>query len=339
MKHREQVELKSKINLHIHTAHSDGGKTVAQVFDGLKEAGVDLFSITDHDQVVGNLEADQLAQKFGMAHINGVELSCCFNGEIGFDATYVCHIVGLCFDYEKMRAELVRISAAKDVMMAALFDALKADGYRLGAGAVYQNGRISERKLIGYELVHKGYAQDNNEAFSKILNAEKYRKYAENLPTIRQAIDIIHACDGLAVWAHPFGIARGGKKELTGAQVEELSKNMLSYGIDAVEVYYQEYPAEKIRALEDLARRMDKPKSVATDYHGIDPANEKNPEYIGKVVREQLYFEKAGITPDDADIVALIGAKLSGQSEREKWPASKTGGCGGGNCFHPYGRR
>jgi len=157
---------------------------------------------------------------------------------------------------------------------------------------VYQNGQIIERKIIGYELVRAEYAADNNKAFSKILNSDKYRKYAENLPVIKEGIAIIHACGGLVVWAHPFGIAHGGQNELSKEQVAEFLKNMLDYGIDVVEAYYQEYSAEKIRFLEKLAEEMKLPKSVATDFHGVDLAKEKNPDYIGKVIKKQLFLKK-----------------------------------------------
>ena len=304
------------MNFHIHTTHSDGGKTVTQIIAGLKEVGVNCFSITDHDCVKGNIEAAELAKQNGLTHINGVELSCCFCGEIGFDATYVCHIVGLDIDIKKMQTELDKIIAAKDAKMAELFEELVADGYKLDRNKVYEDGRIKERKVIGYELVRAGYAVENNEAFSKILNSDKYRKYAENLPTIKEGIAIIHACGGLAVWAHPFGIAHGGKKELTKEQVTELSKKMLDYGIDAVEAYYQEYTAEQIRFLEELADEMKLPKSIATDFHGVDPAKEKDPEYMGKVIQEQLFFEKEGITPN-ADVKKIIVKRRLEQIERE----------------------
>ena len=55
--------MKTNINLHIHTEYSDGGKTVAEIVTGLKAAGVEYFSITDHDQIHGNIEAAELAKQ------------------------------------------------------------------------------------------------------------------------------------------------------------------------------------------------------------------------------------------------------------------------------------
>ncbi|MDR3217095.1 MAG: PHP domain-containing protein [Clostridiaceae bacterium] len=82
--------MKSKVNFHIHTTHSDGGKTPAEVVALLKAAGVRYFAITDHDKVAGNIEAATLAKEAELEHINGIELSCCFaDGEIGLDESFI----------------------------------------------------------------------------------------------------------------------------------------------------------------------------------------------------------------------------------------------------------
>jgi len=290
--------MKSNINLHIHTTYSDGGKTVAEIVDGLKMAGVKYFSITDHDDIRGNAEAVTLAKKHGMECCNGVELSCCFSdGEIGLDSSYVCHIVGLDFDLQKMQTECDGLLKYKCEKIRELFKALVADGYRLDEKAVFELTAVKRREKIGKELIAKGYAKTMNEAFENILNSKRYTAFAKNVPSIKETIDIIHDCDGFAVWAHPFGITRGGKKELTEAQVTELAKSLLTYGIDGLEVYYQHYAPEQIRFLESLANEHRLWKSVGTDYHGAPEDKIHDPAYAAKV-REQLYFDVEGITPD-----------------------------------------
>ena len=47
--------MNSKSNLHIHTTHSDGGNTVAEVVAILTEVGVTTFAITDYDTIGGKL--------------------------------------------------------------------------------------------------------------------------------------------------------------------------------------------------------------------------------------------------------------------------------------------
>lgn len=319
--------MKSNVNLHIHTAYSDGGKTVAEIVDGLKAAGVKYFSVTDHDTVEGNAKAAVLAKKHGIKFCTGVEISSCFSGgEIGLDASYVCHIVGLDFNLKKMQTEVDRLLAFKCERIAELFKALVADGYNLDEKAVFESIAVKRREKIGKELIAKGYAQNMNEAFDRILNSDKYAAYAKNVPSIKEAIDIIHNCGGIAVWAHPFGITRGGKKELSETQVTELSASMIKYGIDGMEVYYQHYSQKQIKFLRNLAWKHMLPMSTATDYHGAPEDKISDPAYAANV-RERLFFEKDIEIEDCGSIINRI-------------PSFKEGGdASGGNCFHQHGRR
>jgi len=96
--------MSSTMNFHIHTTYSDGGNTPVEIMAMLKSAGVKFFSITDHDNIEGNVEAAALADEYGLRHINGIELSCCFaDGEIGLDESWVIHILGYRIDLELMR--------------------------------------------------------------------------------------------------------------------------------------------------------------------------------------------------------------------------------------------
>ena len=292
---------KSKVNLHIHTTHSDGGKTVAEVVEGLRQAGVQYFSITDHDSVDGNVEAAKLAKKYGMKYCNGVELSCCFDGEAGLDESYVFHIVGLNFDLLKMKTELQKILMNKEQRLINLAHELVKDGYGIDIDNLFRDGQVNARKNIAQELISKDYAKDMDEAFEKILNSDKYRSFARNVPTIKEGLEIIKRCGGVTVWAHPFGVTRGGKKDLSEKQVTELAKIFADYGFDGMEVYYQHYTAAQIKFLEMLANKHGFMKSCGSDYHGAPADKIKDPAYAAKI-REKLFFEKDDI---EADVTVL----------------------------------
>lgn len=307
--------MKSNVNFHIHTTRSDGGKTVAEVVEDLCKAGVGYFAVTDHDTVEGNPEAAKLALEYGLKHFNGIELSCCFaDGEIGLDESWVCHIVGLGFNLEKMRVKLKQIEEEKDKRLRELFDLLVADGYNIELKRVTMSGKIPARKTISKELINKGYAANGDECYEKILNTDRYRKYAKAKPAISEGIQIVHDCDGLAIWAHPFGVSRGGKKELAEEQVRTLAKSMSFYNIDGLEVYYHKYTKEQILFLEELWRMMHGAdiqvfKSIGTDYH-MSPFDE-DPEYIKLREKESLVFEVDGVTPDES-----IVSRFTGRSQR-----------------------
>jgi predicted metal-dependent phosphoesterase TrpH len=293
--------MKSKVNFHIHTTHSDGGKTPAEVVALLRNAGVEYFSVTDHDEVEGNIDAAKFAAEAGLKHINGIELSCCFaDGEIGLDESWMVHILGLGIDVAKMREALTRIETEKDKQLRELFSLLVADGYNIEIKRVLINGKIPARKTVSHELINKGYAENGDECYEKILNTEKYRKYAKAKPTIKEGIAIIHACGGLAVWAHPFGVTRGGKKSLTAEQVPALLQSMKKYGIDGIEAYYHKYGAEQIRFLADLADANKLIKSIGTDFHCSPFDAERHPEYIALQRTESIIFHVDGIEPDES---------------------------------------
>ena len=61
-----------KKDLHIHTIHSDGEKTVSQIVEKVKLAGVREFAITDHDTIGGDIELKSNEKHFWhISHWNG----------------------------------------------------------------------------------------------------------------------------------------------------------------------------------------------------------------------------------------------------------------------------
>ncbi len=63
-------------DLHMHTIYSyDGTATVPAVLRRAKQAGLDVIAITDHDEIRGALKALELASKFEIDVIPGVEIT------------------------------------------------------------------------------------------------------------------------------------------------------------------------------------------------------------------------------------------------------------------------
>lgn len=295
--------MKARANYHIHTEHSDGGSTVSEVVKGLAREGVASFSITDHDCVKGNLEAERLAAAYGLQFFHGVELSCCFAGEGGLDYSCVCHIVGLGIDSEKMQEKLFEISKNKQERLIAFAERLIADGYSIEDALLTES--ITSRTDIATALKIGGYVKTINEGFA-LLNSEKYVVYAKNIPTISEGIDIIHDCGGMALWAHPYNYTAGGKRDIGKEQAENALEKMKRYGLDGIEVFYQKFDVEKIHSLKSLAKKYDMLMSVGTDFHGIDIENPMYDIYKKHLKNEKLFFEKEGITPAETITEALL---------------------------------
>lgn len=63
-------------DLHIHTIFSyDGTASVPAVLARAKRIGLDVIAITDHDEINGSLKALELAPKYGIEVIPGIEIT------------------------------------------------------------------------------------------------------------------------------------------------------------------------------------------------------------------------------------------------------------------------
>jgi predicted metal-dependent phosphoesterase TrpH len=66
----------SKADLHIHTFYSwDAMMTPAGALKAAAQAGLNVIAITDHDEMRGSLEARQLAGKYNLEVVPGLEIS------------------------------------------------------------------------------------------------------------------------------------------------------------------------------------------------------------------------------------------------------------------------
>ncbi|MGA0015892.1 MAG: PHP domain-containing protein, partial [Burkholderiaceae bacterium] len=80
-------------DLHCHSTASDGTLAPAELAARAKAAGVNLWALTDHDDISGQSQAKQAAAACGLPFLCGVEISVSF-------ADVTVHIVGLGIDPE-----------------------------------------------------------------------------------------------------------------------------------------------------------------------------------------------------------------------------------------------
>jgi predicted metal-dependent phosphoesterase TrpH len=63
-------------DLHIHTIYSyDGTASVPAILARAQKIGLDVIAITDHDEIAGSLKAMDLASKYGVEVIPGIEIT------------------------------------------------------------------------------------------------------------------------------------------------------------------------------------------------------------------------------------------------------------------------
>lgn len=256
--------MASILDLHIHTTASDGSDTPAQLAGRLREAGIRLFSVTDHDTIDGALEMAHLVPE-GTRFLRGVEFSCTSPGG-------KCHILGYGYDpdHPAFRAALEEGRQLRLQKLERRLRRLQED-----FGVVLTEGerdwllhRSSPGKPhLGRILLNRGMAPDLDSAIRTYLGNVPGRDRIE----AETAVRAITAAGGVSVWAHPLG--GEGEKRLTEARFAELRDVLLAYGIRGMECWYSRYDLEEIRFLVDQAQRHGLIVTGGSDYHGTNKQN------------------------------------------------------------------
>ena len=188
-------------DLHCHSDVSDGTLSPEALAARAKANGVELWALTDHDEVGGQQRAIAAAREMGLPYLTGTEISVTF-----IDVTV--HIVGLGFDADDatLRAGLAatrggRTARAHD--MAAGLAKVGIHGAYEGALKHVGNPDLISRTHFARFLVETGVCRDTQEVFRKYLVEGKPGYVPHRWATLRDAVGWITGAGGLAVIAHP----------------------------------------------------------------------------------------------------------------------------------------
>jgi len=251
------------IDLHMHTTVSDGTDTPEEIVERVKAAGIDLFSITDHDDIQGAAEAAKMPaiQNGSILFMKGVEFSC--KDE---DGKY--HVLGYKYD-ENASAILDVIHEAHEFRIRKVSQ--RIEFLKEEFGFTFQDKDIEEiyhnsnpgKPHIAKLMMQYGYAQSIPEAMQKYLNKKKFR--GGNLRP-EQAIRAVLEAGGIPVLAHPsYG---DGSQIIVGDMMDQRLQKLVGFGLQGVECYYSGFTAKLTNEMLAFAEKYDLYVSAGSDYHG-----------------------------------------------------------------------
>ena len=188
-------------DLHCHSVVSDGTLTPEALAARAAANGVELWALTDHDEVGGQERAAAAAKACGIRYVCGVEVSVTFLNQ-------TVHIVGLGVDPDNaaLRAGLTatrggRTARARD--MAAELARVGIPGVFDGALKYVGNPELISRSHFARYLVEAGVCPDTNSVFRKYLAQGKPGYVPHRWATLADAVGWITGAGGVAVIAHP----------------------------------------------------------------------------------------------------------------------------------------
>lgn len=250
----------SRLDLHLHTTHSDGSVAPAEVVRLAHRAGVTALAITDHDITTAIPEATAAARELGIELIPGVEIS----SQIGDTEL---HILGYFLDWRDgaLNERLASLRASRHRRNPQIIERLQA----LGIEITYDDvRRVADTDAVGRPhiarvLMDKQVVTSAKEAFDRFLAQGRPAYVARELPSPGEAIRWIQAAKGLAVLAHPTWV------KTPDADLAQLVRQLKEEGLDGMEVHYSTHTPQQTREYLDLAKQLGLLVTGGSDFHGL----------------------------------------------------------------------
>lgn len=248
-----------RADLHLHTFFSDGKYSPEEIARRVRQAGVLLFSVTDHDSMEGVERAENAAKQEGLLFVRGMEIS-------AYNERGKVHVLGYCCNknsaydcFLKERAEGARIRAE---------DSLKKANACFGTDLSMED--VEEFHMVKNAPLHTMHVVD---AFAKALSKERGRLYREMFsvgkpaysglfrPSPKHAVEVIHETGGIASLAHPAQIS--GERAVRFAVIEELRRA----GLDGIECYHSTHTDKESAEFAAYAKEKGLLVTGGSDFH------------------------------------------------------------------------
>ena len=250
----------SRIDLHLHTTHSDGSFSTAEVMAFAKQAGLTALAITDHDIVDGIPEATAIGKELGIEVVPGVEIS----SRLGESEL---HILGYFMQWTdpQLAQRLKTLRDSRHLRNPKIVQRLN----ELGIPITYEEVRALAgtesvgRPHIARLLMEKKFVTSAKEAFDRYLANGRPAFVDRELPEPAEAVRWIREAGGVPVLAHPTWVRTSAE----GLRV--LVRELKAAGLGGIEVHYSTHTPSQTTEYLDLATQCDLLVTGGSDFHGV----------------------------------------------------------------------
>jgi predicted metal-dependent phosphoesterase TrpH len=260
-----QPAVWTNADLHCHSVVSDGTLQPEELAARAKANGVELWALTDHDEIGGQHRAQAAALALGLPYLTGTEISVTF-------ANTTVHIVGLGFDADdaQLTAGLAATRGGREERareMAAGLAQVGIHGAYEGALKYVGNPDLISRTHFARHLVESGVCQDTHEVFRKFLVEGKPGYVPHRWAKLGDAVRWIREAHGIAVIAHP------GRYKFTANEEYALFTEFKVHGGRGVEVITGSHSNADFLKYADMALEFELLASRGSDFHSPDESH------------------------------------------------------------------
>lgn len=255
------------IDLHTHTAKSDGSYTPTELVDYAIEKNLGAVAITDHDSIEGLDEALSHAAALSAKKLPSIEVIPGIEFSTKYEKQDV-HIVGLYIAYDStdFREALDAFVCSRTNRNIRMCENLQNAGIdityeKLQAG--YPDAVITRAHYASY-LLENGYVKSRQDAFARYLGDHTKYFVPREKVTPSQAVKLILQAGGVPILAHPPLYHMGNDR------LETLVSLLKKDGLMGIEAFYSTYSNQDVRDMRRLADKYDLLVSGGSDFHGAN---------------------------------------------------------------------
>ncbi len=246
-------------DLHCHSSMSDGVLAPAVLVERAAAQGVELFSLTDHDELCGQQQAADAARALGLDYVGGVEVSVSWGGE-------TIHVVGLRINWNDapLLEGLARTRSGRDGRareMAAQLEKVGIPDAWEGALRHVGNPALISRTHFARHIVERGICDDISEVFRKYMVEGRPGYVEHRWAALADAVGWIRGAGGVAVLAHP------GRYRLGDTALWALINEFREAGGSAIEVVCGSHSRDQFRRFASVAVEFGLLASRGSDFH------------------------------------------------------------------------
>ena len=247
-----------RADLHVHTTHSDGNYTPAQVVDLARRCGLSAVAITDHDTTSGILAARQAASSSPFPEvIAGAEITAEFRGR---ELHLLAYFIRL--DDAPLQTALDGLRADRVARFWDMVARLRQLGVHLPEemlAGVGTTGTLGRRNLAEL-LVRAKKTATVREAFQRYLSDHGRAAVPKRRLPVAEAIALVRGAGGVAAWAHPtYDCSRQALAELH------------ALGMRGVEANFPSCRGVRAQQLHGWAAELGLAVTGGSDCHGPEP--------------------------------------------------------------------
>jgi 3',5'-nucleoside bisphosphate phosphatase len=244
------------VDLHVHTTHSDGGCSPAEVVRAAAAVGLSALAITDHDTISALAIARPEAERLGIELVNGIELTTECDGREFHILGYFIHD-----DDSALRTVTDHLRRARKQRLHRLVDRLHSLGLTIDVTTLeraFPRATLGRKHLADW-LVRSGQVASRREVFERYLGDGGPAEVPKPRVPIREGIALIKGAGGVAGLAHPPYDLR-----------QQWLGDLVDTGLGAIEVDGPGISARLGRRWRAWAKELDLVPTAGSDFHAAD---------------------------------------------------------------------